>query len=138
MQKPFDEKLYAENDARGREAVKAWLKKRGCRVEDFFQYDVDLIVQKGTRWTCFIEVEVRSWNMCGFDTIHIAKRKEKLLVNAMPTFMFVVGNSLKTAYFCNANKVLSSPVIEVKNRYVNNNEMFFDVPVKMFKQIDLR
>jgi hypothetical protein len=76
--------------------------------------------------------------MCGFDTIHIAKRKEKLLVNAMPTFMFVVGNSLKTAYFCNANKVLSSPVVEVKNRYVSDNEMFFDVPFKMFKQIDLR
>jgi Holliday junction resolvase-like predicted endonuclease len=137
MQKPFDQGLYDAHDARGREAVKAWLKQRGCRVEDFFQYDVDLIVQKGTRWICFVEVEVRGWNVCGYDTIHIALRKKKLLDNEMPTYMFVVGNSLKTAYFCNAKKILSCPVVEVKNRFVSEGEMFFDVPVKMFKQINL-
>jgi Holliday junction resolvase-like predicted endonuclease len=134
--KPFDPSLYAKNDERGREAVKRWLNKRGNQAADFFQYDVDLIVKRGKRWICFVEVEVRSWDVCKFDTIHIAQRKEKLLDNAMPTFMFVCGNSLQTGYFCDAKTVLNSPVVMVKNRLMDK-EWFYDVPLHKWKRINL-
>ena len=134
--KPFDPQLYAENDERGRTAVKNWLVNRGCRVEDFFQYDVDLIVKKGNRWICFVEVEVRSWDECRYSTIHIAKRKEKLLDNAMPTFMFVCGGSLRVGYFCPSRAVLTSPVVNVPNKHMAQ-ELFYDVPISRFTKIDL-
>lgn len=137
MYKPFDPQLNADNDERGRTAVKQWLASRGFRAEDFLPYEVDLIVKRGSQWFCFAEVEVRGWDTCQYDTIHIAKRKEKLLTNAMPTYMFVCGNSLQSVYVCDAKRILSSPLAEVRNIYVNTGEMFYDVPKSAFKRFDM-
>jgi len=134
--KQFDQDLYDQNDERGKKAVKRWLTARGCRVEDFFKYDVDLIVKRDDRWVCFVEVEVRGWDQCQYDTIHIAKRKQKLLDNGMPTYIFVCGNSLKTAYYCDAAQVLLSPVVTLDNKFMSN-EQFFDVKLNKFVKIDL-
>lgn len=134
--KPFSPQLYEENDARGRVAVKRWLKNRGCRVEDFFPFDVDLIVKRGDKWVCFVEVEVRGWNQCDYDTIHVAKRKQKLLDNGMPTYLFVCGNSLETGYFCDSRAVLASPIVTIDNKLMQG-ELFYDVPLDQFTQISL-
>lgn len=135
--KPFDKALFDRNDERGREAVKRWLLTKGCVGHDFFKYDVDLIIKKGDKWMGFAEVEVRSWDLCVFNTIHVAKRKEKLLRNAMITYMFVCGNSLEFGYYCTAKEVLSSPLVEVPNKYVRSNEHFYNVPLASFTQIRL-
>ena len=137
MSKPFDQALYDANDERGRQVVKAWFEKKGFLAKDFFKYDVDLIIKKGNSWIGFVEVEVRSWDSCSFNTIHVAKRKEKLLRNAMTTVFFAVGNSLKIGYWCNGKDVLESPVVEVKNKFVFNGEYFYDVPLTKFKKVNL-
>jgi hypothetical protein len=52
--------------------------------------------------------------------------------------MFVVSSGYLYAYYCDAQDVLESPIVEVKNKYVANNEYFFDVPVTKFKLIRLK
>jgi hypothetical protein len=87
----------------------------------------------------YAEVEVRNWGMdfCPYDTIHIAKRKEKLF-NHPRTTMYVVTRDLTHAYWIRADKIKDCPVIEVPNTAVAREEYFYDVPKNLWKYVDLR
>lgn len=139
--KPFDQKLSDENDQRSRDAVKAYMQSAwGVKGYDFLMYEVDLIIKRNHSWVAFVEVEVRYWTseLCPYPTIHVAKRKEKLLHQKLPVVFFAVTRSLRYAYWCKATDVLASPVIEIKNKYVASNEYFYDVPINKFKLINLK
>ena len=140
MTKPFSQELFDHNDKKGCEAVKAFVRNEwNAEAHDFFEYDIDLIVKRDNRWVGFIEVEVRHWltSECPHKTIHIAARKKKLLENEMPTVMFVVSSSYEHGYYCTAEDVLGSPLVEVKNKYVEGGEYFYDVPIEKFVLVNL-
>lgn len=137
--KPYDQKLSDENDNRSRDIVKKFmLRKWKVVAYDFLDYEVDLIVKRNQLWVAFVEVEVRFWanELCPYQTIHIAKRKEKFFQQKLPVIFFAVTKSLKYGYWCKADAVLSSPIVEIKNKYVANNEYFYDVPINRFTLVD--
>lgn len=139
--KPFDQQLHDACDPPARNAVAEWLKNlwyvNASPNPD--KYAVDLILSRNGQEFGFAEVEVRDWgmNFCPHDTIHIAKRKEKLFSHPRTT-MYVVTKEYTHAYWIRADKIKDCPVIEVPNRAVANDEYFYDVPKNLWKFVDLK
>jgi hypothetical protein len=100
-------------------------------------YGVDLLVHRADKLVGYIEVEVRGWDYCHYPTIHIASRKDKLFQQDRPVLFFALTQNLENAYWMKAELVKGCPLIEVKNTEVSAGELFFDVPIKHFKYIDL-
>lgn len=106
-------------------------------VENPNVYGVDLIVLREENPVGFVEVEVRNWAYCHYPTIHLAQRKDKLLAQDLPVLFFALTQDLSHAYWMKVDKSKRYPLIEVKNFEVPNGEMFYDIPVKEFKYVDL-
>jgi hypothetical protein len=100
-------------------------------------YGVDLLVYRADKLVGYIEVEVRGWDYCRYPTIHCAQRKEKLFQQDRPVLFFALTQDLIHAYWVKAEVIEGSPLIEVKNIEVPAGELFFDVPVKHFKYVNL-
>ena len=100
-------------------------------------YGVDLLVYRADKLVGYIEVEVRGWDYCHYPTIHCAQRKEKLFQQNLPVLFFALTQDLVHAYWAKAQVIEGSPLIEVKNIEVPAGELFFDVPVKHFKYVNL-
>ncbi len=138
--KKFNQKLHDLCDPPAREAVTEWVEmKWGLQCQpNPDKYGVDLIVYRRGQVCGFIEVETRDWGTlhCPYYTIHIAQRKEKLFQNP-GTLIFVTTRDFENAYWCKADDVKNSPLIEVPNRAVKRNEYFYDVPIELFQYVDL-
>jgi hypothetical protein len=137
--KLFDKKLFDKYDPPAREAVTKWMKMKwgiDC-IPNPNVYGVDLIALRGENQVGLVEVEVRSWAYCHYPTIHIAHRKDKLFQQDLPVLFFALTQDLSHAYWCRADIAKKYPLVEVKNFEVPNGELFFDVPVKQFKYVDL-
>jgi len=141
MHKKFDAELDQACDPKTREAIKIWVKRNWHIVaEDGEKYKADLLLKREGIAVAFAEVEMRSWggSKCPYKTIHIAERKEKLLKNNLPTLMFALNDDLNYGYMCTSEKILNCNKVEVKNKYVVQNEYFYDVPIEYFRYIELR
>lgn len=139
-QKKFDQKLHDRFDPPARKLVSDWIKmKWGCKAEGGGTYGVDLVIKRDDKPVAYAEVEVRQWGMryCPYPTIHVASRKKKLLDNRLPTLFFAVADDMEHGYWCKSAEIMRAPLVEVKNRYVGENEYFYDVPVEMFKYVRL-
>jgi len=137
--KKFNQALHDQYDPPARKAVTDWIKMKWgleCR-ENPNVYGVDLLVYRGEKLVGCIEVEVRGWDYCHYPTIHIAHRKDKLFQQDQPVLFFALTQNLKNAYWMKAELVKGCPLIEVKNTEVSAGELFFDVPIKHFKYVDL-
>jgi hypothetical protein len=137
--KKFNQALHDQYDPPARKAVTDWVKMKWgleCR-ENPNVYGVDLLVYRADNLVGCIEVEVRGWDYCHYPTIHIAHRKDKLFQQDQPVLFFALTQNLKNAYWMKAELVKSCPLIEVKNTEVSAGELFFDVPIKHFKYVDL-
>jgi hypothetical protein len=137
--KKFNQALHDQYDPPARKAVTDWVKMKWgleCR-ENPNVYGVDLLVYRAGKLVGYIEVEVRGWDYCHYPTIHIAHRKDKLFQQDQPVLFFALTQNLKNAYWMKAELVKSCPLIEVKNTEVSAGELFFDVPIKHFKYVDL-
>ena len=145
--KKFNQELHDLCDPPAREAVTDWVAmKWGLQAKpNPDKYGVDLIVYRKGQVCGYIEVETRDWGpkpsgfltfRCPYDTIHIAQRKEKLFTNP-GTLIFVTTRDFENAYWCKAEDVKSSPLIEVPNRAVKRHEYFYDVPIELFQYITL-
>ena len=137
--KAFSQFLHDKYDKPARDAVMAYVKMKwglDCKPNED-QYAVDLVVYRSGVPTGYIEVEVRNWNRCDYQTIHIAHRKAKLLQNNLPTLFFALTSDLTHAYWANASVIQNSPLIEVRNFEVPEGEMFYDCPISEFKYVDL-
>jgi len=137
--KKFNQALHDKYDPPARKAVTDWVKMKWgleCR-ENPNVYGVDLLVYRADKLVGCIEVEVRGWDYCHYPTIHIAHRKDKLFQQDQPVLFFALTQNLKNAYWMKAELVKSCPLIEVKNTEVSAGELFFDVPIKHFKYVDL-
>ena len=113
--------------------------KWGCKVESGSTYGVDLIIKRDDKPVAYAEVEVRQWGMrfCPFPTIHVASRKKKLLQNELPTLFFAVADDMEHGYWIKSSNIMNAPLVEIKNRYVGNDEYFYDVPVELFRYVRL-
>lgn len=137
--KKFNQALHDQYDPPARKAVTDWVKMKWgleCR-ENPNVYGVDLLVHRAEKLVGYIEVEVRGWDYCHYPTIHLASRKDKLFQQDQPVLFFALTQNLKNAYWMKAELVKSCPLIEVKNTEVSAGELFFDVPIKHFKYVDL-
>jgi hypothetical protein len=138
--KKFDQQLHDECDPPARNAVAGWLKNLWYvdALPNPDKYAVDLVLSRNGQEFGFAEVEIRYWgvNYCPYNTIHIAKRKEKLFTHPRTT-MYVVTPDLTHAYWIRANKIKECPVIEVRNSEVPQGEYFYDVPVELWNWVDL-
>ena len=137
--KKFNQALHDQYDPPARKAVTDWVKMKWgleCR-ENPNVYGVDLLVYRADKLVGCIEVEVRGWDYCHYPTIHIAHRKEKLFQQDQPVLFFALTQQLSNAYWMKAELVKDCPLIEVKNTEVSAGELFFDVPIKHFKYVDL-
>ena len=137
--KQFNQALHDQYDPPARDAVTKWVKMKWgleCR-ENPNVYGVDLLVYRADKLVGYIEVEVRGWDYCHYPTIHVGLRKEKLFQQDRPVLFFALTHDLIHAYWAKAQVIEGSPLIEVKNIEVPAGELFFDVPVKHFKYVDL-
>jgi hypothetical protein len=137
--KQFNQAFHDQYDPPAREAVTKWVKMKWgleCR-ENPNVYGVDLLVYRADKLVGYIEVEVRGWDYCHYPTIHVGLRKEKLFQQDRPVLFFALTQDLIHAYWVKAEVIEGSPLIEVKNIEVPTGELFFDVPVKHFKYVNL-
>ena len=137
--KQFNQTLHDQYDPPARDAVTKWVKMKWgleCR-ENPNVYGVDLLVYRADKLVGYIEVEVRSWDCCHYPTIHVGLRKEKLFQQDRPVLFFALTQDLIHAYWAKTQVIEGSPLIEVKNIEVPSGELFFNVPVKHFKYVDL-
>lgn len=128
ISKPFSKELYDRCDKKGKEKVKAYYRKKGIVVTEFEnQYDLDL---KESKDKFFVEVEVHeSWQgrSFPFDTIHIPVRKQKYITGK--TLFFILNKEMTNALVIPDSLLNDKDKIEVKNKYIQNGEEFFDVYV---------
>lgn len=135
--KPFNKAVHDACDPIARDAVIAMIRaKWGWDAKPFDKYKVDLIVENEFMVPIFYaEVEMRDWEDCPFNTIHVPGRKKKLFDNDMPTTYFVVSKSLKSMWYCKAKDILNSPLVEIKNKAVKEGEYFYDVPIEKWRKL---
>jgi hypothetical protein len=137
--KQFNQALHDQYDPPARDAVTKWVKMKWgleCRKNPNV-YGVDLLVNRADKLVGYIEVEVRGWDYCHYPTIHVGLRKEKLFQQDRPVLFFALTQDLIHAYWAKTQVIEGSPLIEVKNTEVSAGELFFDVPVKHFKYVNL-
>ena len=129
MYKEFSTETFQKYDEKARETAKSFWRFHGYTCTDHpDQYDVDLVVENGTR-RFYCEVEVKTvWHGLEFlfETLHIPVRKAKFLNK--PTQFMVFNNSMTRAGIVGRKHVLESPTKEVPNAKISVGERFFDVP----------
>jgi hypothetical protein len=138
--KPFDQYIHDQCDPPAREAVTRYIKEQwGHTALPYDKYKVDLIIENEfTVPIGYAEVEMRDWEDCPFQTIHIPARKKKLFDNDMPTAYFVINRSLTKGWYTSVSEILASPLVEIPNRRIESDEYFYDVPKEKFIQIELQ
>ena len=134
--KVFSKSLFDETDTSARAAAKLYWQS----VEDHpDRYAVDLIVDTGTE-TFYCEVEIKKvWSGTTFkyDTLQIPERKSKFAKLDKPAYFMVFNNEVTHAFLCPSSILLSSPVVEVPNKYVYKGEMFFQVPINLISIVEI-
>lgn len=137
--KPFDQSLHDLHDDAGKRRVSRWLTIWDrCEVSYGEQYGVDLIAHRDGKLYAYIEVEQRNWGgRCSFDTIHVAYRKKKFFDPKVMTFLFAIDIEGDWGYFCEFVTILASPLKKSPNKYMKDDEYFYDVPTKAFVEFEV-
>jgi hypothetical protein len=103
------------------------------------RYAVDLIVDTGSE-TFYCEVEIKKvWQGAVFkyDTLQIPERKSKFAKLDKPAYFMVFNDEKTHAFVCPSSILLSSPVVEVPNKYVYKGELFFQVPINLISLVEI-
>lgn len=136
--KPFEQELHDQFDAPAKKAIVDYMQKRCNHVQVLpnpDKYGIDLLVYRDEKFIGGVEVEVRQWNPCPYDTIHIPHRKNKYFIKN--TLFFALTKDMKNAYWIEGHKIKDCPVKEVSNYKIPQGEMFYDVPIENFVFINL-
>lgn len=139
--KRFDQTLHQGNDPQSRNVVREYLSKNGLVVVDNpNKYGVDLIAENGNFQ---IEVEHRlPWvdNQFPYSEVNVPERKAKFLregnchyiiLSRHYTWLGMISGATIKPYMINDN------LVENPNKFVSRNELFFKVPMELFKWIKL-
>jgi len=141
MRKRFDPQLHKENDKLARQAIKDILRGTGYRPKDNPKVrEVDILLYKDGEHTFNIECEIkRVWKGSTFPypNVQFPERKGKYATLDKPT-IFVMFNEDQSSFLAlDGADLISSPKVEVPNKYVPAGEMFFQVPVDKICMNDL-
>jgi hypothetical protein len=133
MNKPFDRALFAENDKKARDAVKAWFKDSEIYtlIDNPKKMGVDLLLYVGDEHVGNIEVEVkRVWKGdFSYDSVQFPQRKAKYAQLNKPTLFVMFSADFSQFLTVTGADLLSSPLAVVPNRYVYQGEQFYQVPL---------
>ena len=134
--KKFDQALHDKYDPPAREAVAKWIfMKWGYQAKDNPDiYGTDLIIYRAGKQIGFAEVEVRQWNPCPFNTIHVPVRKKHML-EVPHTMFFALTQDMVHAYWINGEKTLGYKQIRLTTH--EKDELYYDVPKSLFHYVDL-
>lgn len=134
--KKFDQSLHDKYDPPARLAVSRWVKNQwNLEAKDNpDKYGIDLIVYRNNDKVGYIEVEVRSWNPCPFNTIHVPVRK-KAMLETPKTLFFALTSDLSHAYWITGDKCFKYRTVEMRDD--TKHEAYYDVPKSLFNYIKL-
>lgn len=134
--KQFDKALYKKHDDAAKEKTKEFLESIGCVVtEPENRYVQDLVATKDGK-TFRVECEIKNnWNQpkFPFPTIQLPERKKKFFKEQ--TVFFIWSKALDDAIFFWSDHVKSLTPVEVKNKFIPEGELFFQIPLSKTKQV---
>ena len=137
MYKKFDKKLYEEFDNKAKEKTFTLFQEHSYELTvSENQYDVDFYYEKDDVKLFYVECEVKTlWKTetFPFKTIQIPERKKKFCNKDLPVYFIMWNNDLTKYLIIDHNTLIASPLVEVKNKYVEKNEKFFQVPIEKVK-----
>lgn len=134
--KKFNKALYNENDNAKLKAIEFFERMDIPARVNPDQYGIDLIV--GDSLLCEVEVK-KVWSGKNFQypTLQIPERKMKFANSDTPMIFMVMNKERTHAFIAKQNIVAESPIVVVPNKYVANDERFFQVPVEKLIMIEL-
>jgi hypothetical protein len=138
MLKKFNNNLHKTYDELGRVWAINLFKRYGLDLKNNpNKYGVDLLAYRENKLVGNVEVEVRdSWDgIFKFEDLNIPARKQKLLTNKLKSVLVAFNKNGSMCFICKDDVVLSSPLVEVKNKYVPKGEMFYKVKLSKIKLI---
>jgi hypothetical protein len=138
MLKQFVEEQHALHDAEAKAiAQQFWIKLGYTCVENPDQYGVDLLVEgKGRKFGCEVETKT-GWHGPKFEfpNLRIPFRKQKFTDDRV-TF-FVLNSGRTHAAVVSRQKLLKSPVVQVKNKMVPMGDYFYEIDLEDVEFINL-
>ena len=142
--KPFCQDTFDTYDKLCRLRVSDYFEElissKGWQLKDSDDpYAPDLCVVSQDNVEFYFEVEQKNnWGKGNFPfpTLQIPERKRKFA--ELPAIFCVLNKYHTRMATVKASKVISSPVVEVSNRYVKSGELFFQVPVCDVKFYQMR
>jgi len=132
--KKFSKRLFDTHDAPARTLSKMILEEQmGYRyaADHTDTYGPDLICEDDWGVRKFIECEVKN-NWSGpqfpFDSVQVPERKRKFC--RIPNLYFMMFNKEMDHFiWMKGADILTSPLVEVKNKFTPSGELFFQVPL---------
>ena len=76
-------------------------------------------------------------NFFPFETIQLPERKKKFTELDLPIEFWVLRPDLKCAIIISQDAVLESKLVEVQNKFIKKNELFFQIPLDQCLFVDL-
>lgn len=134
MRKRFDRDLYNETDKLAKNsAIKLVDSAKYTVTENPKKTNVDLLVADNEGKHIFnIECEIKKvWKTKEFpyESVQFPERKAKYANLDTPTIFVMFNHDLSSFLAVSGNSLLSSPCVEVPNKYVHKGEKFFQVPL---------
>jgi len=133
--KDFSPELHEEYDKPAKAAVALFFQEQGhnARLDPYGKYDVDLAVDLQDGTMIHVEVEVRPdcWDKDGdwkYDTVHIPERKSKFL-NRERLYVFSLNADFTKAIVVSDAVIARYQKVHVRNKYVTEGELFYDIPL---------
>lgn len=146
MRKPFDKKLFEQNDALARQAVSQYLRSHGVTISpNPDQYGVDLFEMDDDEFdgpypVLGIECEIkRVWSGPDFPwgTIQLPERKAKYRSPTLDVDYWLLNSECTHAIVIRGSLLDQFPPKEVRNKYVAKGEMFYQIPVLLCRLVNL-
>lgn len=140
VRKRFDRELHRSNDEQAKRLVRFMLDNTEFEVKESEDpYSVDLRIFYAGVHIANIECEIkRVWQgKFPYDSLQIPYRKAKYCGLGQITFFIIFDNEGKQYMLVDSETMQDSPVAVVHNKYVENGEKFFQVPVKKLKHFGL-
>lgn len=138
--KAFDRDLFNKNDEEARENTIQYLEWYGYNVVPHPNpYAQDLVAtdrRNGKRF--LVECEIKRLWKCEsfpFDSVQLPERKRKFFDEK--TLFFIWNDYGSTAITFWSDKISHLEPVEVKNKYVSEGELFFQIPLELTRQVKL-
>ena len=130
--KPFDEQLFNDNDAKGRNAARAIFLKHGyVAITHPNKYAVDLILYKVNKGHIgYVEVGIKhNWIGADFpyNDVVLQQRKLKYINLDKPTFFIMFNTDCSRYLIIRGCDIDTTHIEELQNKYVPYGEMVFKI-----------